>query len=110
MKIKTGEKRKHPRVQKVLFVALKDFSHESELIQENIGRTIDISEGGVLLEAEKILPFLSTVDLTIRLEDYLLKVEGEVTHIHKNWTGKVEMGVKFTKMSDEGIAKLKEYL
>lgn len=92
--------RKHLRSKKVVFVALKDYAIESELNEEDIANTIDISEGGALIESKKLIRTLSKIDLVIKIGEYTIKTGGTIIHLHINSSGNIEIGVKFIDLSE----------
>jgi hypothetical protein len=93
--------RAHPRVNKLRLTAVERIGDLGEIAEETIGRTLNISEGGVLLEMVKPLPLLSIVSLSIGLGDDTLRVEGEVVHLRKNEEGKIETGIQFSAITNK---------
>ncbi|MDH5509753.1 MAG: PilZ domain-containing protein [Nitrospinota bacterium] len=101
------EKRRHPRLRKLLFVAAKRYNQHGELEEGRIGITIDISEGGMMIMTERPLPFMTTVDLFLGFGDTILKVNGEVTRLEKQTKNRTLMGIKFLNVDEEASALLK---
>ncbi|MDH5637361.1 MAG: PilZ domain-containing protein [Nitrospinota bacterium] len=101
------EKRKHPRLRKLLFVAAKRYDQNGELAEGHIGITVDISEGGMMIMTERPLPFMATVDLFLGFGDTILKIKGEVTRLEKQAGNKTLMGLKFLNVDEEAMALLK---
>lgn len=107
---KLGYSRSNPRVERVTLVNAKRYHESGELADLSAGRTLNISEGGILLEVVEAAPFMAKVSLSIGLGDNVLNMVGEVTHLHKNTDNRVEMGLKFLNLSDEDLEKLKNYI
>ncbi|MDH5477880.1 MAG: PilZ domain-containing protein [Nitrospinota bacterium] len=101
------EKRKHPRLRKLLFAAAKKYDDNGELEEGSIGMTMDISEGGMLIMTESPLPFMARLDLFLGFGDTILKVKGEVTRLEKQAGNKTLMGLKFLEVDDEALSLLK---
>ncbi len=105
-----GYKRKSPRVERIVMTGMLQRHDSGELAENTIGRTLNISEGGILLETVHPAPFLSKVSLSIALHEYILDVRGEVVHLKRATNGHIEMGVKFIEISTEGKEMLKMFI
>ncbi len=105
----TTEKRKHPRINalNLSHVAVRDKPDES---RQAIGRTLNVSESGILLETHFPIQSDQTVSLTIGIEDELIEMQGQVIHLLNGETGRFEMGVKFTDISDEEAGKIRDFI
>lgn len=102
--------RKHKRVEKLCFIVVKTYDENGELIEGYTGTTLNVSEGGALVETENPLHFLSKVDLTLALDDVLIKLKGEVAHLKKREDNLVEMGFKFIDVGEEELELLRNVL
>lgn len=102
--------REHPRVERILMTAVEQFNETGELAESRIGRTLNISEGGILLEVHQPLPFLSKVTLSLAIKEDIIKAEGEVAHLRKTRDGKIEMGIMFLNLSDRDRNIIKKHL
>jgi c-di-GMP-binding flagellar brake protein YcgR len=95
-----SDQRHFPRIGKICFTAVKKYNETGELEEGLTGETLNISEGGILLLTENPLPFLAKLDVVIGLANDMLKIKGEVAHLKKLDNGKIEMGIKFVKLSE----------
>lgn len=102
--------RQHERVEKQHFIVVKTYDEDGELVEGYTGTTLNVSEGGALVETENPLPFLSKVDLTLALDEVLIKLTGEVAHLKKREDGLVEMGFKFIDIKQEELNQLQKAL
>ena len=89
----------YPRINSMKLTAVECFNEIGELAEETIGRTLNISEGGMLLEMVKPLPLLSKVALSVGLGDAVLHLQGEVVHLRKNDEGRIETGIQFAEIT-----------
>lgn len=105
-----GLMRAYPRINKLRLTAVERIGDRGEIAEETIGRTLNISEGGVLLEMVKPLPLLSIVSLSIGLGDDTLHMEGEVVHLRKNEEGKIETGIQFSSVNVEDRELIRKQL
>jgi hypothetical protein len=96
-----GHMREYPRVNRMKLTAVERFGELGELAEETIGRTLNISESGMLLEMVKPLPLLSKVALSVGFGDAVLHMEGEVVHLRKNEEGRIETGIHFAGITDK---------
>jgi hypothetical protein len=101
------EKRRHPRLKRLLFAAAKRYSESGELEEGRIGVTLDVSEGGMMVMTESPLPFLARLDLFLGFGDQILKIKGEVTRLEKQAGTKTLMGIRFVDLDEESLAMLK---
>jgi len=102
-----SDKRKYPRLHKLLFAAAKKYDHNGELEAGRIGMTLDISEGGMLVLTEEPLPFMARIELFLGFGDTMLKVSGEVVRLEKHSVDKTLMGIKFLELDDESRVMLR---
>jgi len=104
------KERKYPRVEKLCFTAVKAYGKNGELEKGYTATTLNVSEGGMLVEAENPLPHVAEFDLTLALDDELIKLKGEVAHLKKREDGLVEMGFRFIDIGDEELKILQNAL
>ena len=76
MKTTTKEKRRCPRIETVNVVSYLLYDEKGVRIDQGKGRTINISQSGVLLETDKPLEGVYIVLMTIDLEGNRLKIKG----------------------------------
>ena len=105
----TSEKRKHMRVNalNLSHVAVDD---REDAVKQAIGRTLNVSETGILLETHFPIESDQNVELTLGFEEELVNLKGKVIHLLNGETGKFEMGIQFTDVNDEGITVIKEFI
>jgi len=96
-----GKLRKYPRVQKLLFTEVTSYDTEGEGSVSSLGRTLNISQGGMLVEIGKGIPFQLKVSLNLGFKDDIVKLDGDVVHLKKTDDGSVEIGLEFTSLSEE---------
>ena len=105
----TTEKRKHKRINalNLSHVAINDADTD---VRQAIGRTLNVSESGILLETHFPIQSDQSVSLTVGIEEELVDIRGKVIHLLNGETGKFEMGVKFTDIGEEGIKAIREFI
>lgn len=90
------EKRHHSRYQSVnlSYVCLNE---EKQIITQSMGRTLNVSETGLLLETHFEIDKTNTVRLTIGLEDDTVEIEGQVVYARPLENGKYGTGIEFSE-------------
>ena len=104
-----SEKRKHIRVNalNLSHVAVDD---REEAVKQAIGRTLNVSETGILLETHFPIESDQNVELTLGFEEDLVNLKGKVIHLLNGETGKFEMGIQFTDIDEEAIMVIKDFI
>ena len=75
-----------------------------------MGRTLNISESGMLLETHFPIEPKHVLQLTISLEEDLLDIQGKPVHIRSDEGGKYQVGIKFVDLGQKSIELLKSFL
>lgn len=105
------EKRRCPRIATENRVVYILFNEGLEKIDRGIGRTLNLSQTGVLLETEKRLVGTFVMLLTIDLEGKKIKVRGKVvTSRYCNESGCFFTGVEFIGPKDEQLEAIKAFV
>ncbi len=104
----TGEeKRKHPRSNSLSLLSYVCIDENNEVVGQGMGRTLDLSEDGILLETHATIDPKHTVSLTIGLEDDLVDIKGKVVHGTTGEDGKYRHGIQFTETDESTLGVLK---
>ena len=103
------ERRKHPRINtlNLSHVATTDQSDDQH---QAIGRSLNLSESGMLLETHFPIQADHTVSLTIGIEDELVDLQGQVVHLLNGETGRFEMGIQFTDINEAGTMTIRNFI
>ena len=104
------ERRAVARIDSLNFVSYTYLDEECDVVIEDMGRTIDVSLGGIKLEVPSLRIPAKKVELYIALEEALIKVEGEVTHSANFDNGCSELGVRFVNISNGDKMVLERFL
>ena len=105
----TSEKRKHMRINalNLSHVAVDD---REDAVKQAIGRTLNVSETGILLETHFPIESDQNVELTLGFEENLVNLRGKVIHLLNGETGKFEMGIQFTDIDEQGTHIIKDFI
>ncbi len=89
------EKKKHPRVKTenlVSYVCIDDRGNERGA---RIGRTIDVSLGGILIETNKPIETKDILLTTISIDDEIMNMKGKVVYYRVEDSGMFRTGIQF---------------
>lgn len=105
----TENKRKHSRINSLNLLHIGVYKNDL-LIKQAIGRTINVSEEGILLETYFFIKPESNVLLSVGLKDYLLEIKGKALHATQDTDNKYKIGIKFNTISQSDLEILKKYI
>ena len=103
-------KRRDQRVKSPNLLAYLCIDEEKNKVIQGMGRTLNVSEGGILLETHVPIDPRHTVLLTIAMEDDLMHFKGKIAHSKERDDGRFESGVEFLEMDDQKRRFLKQYI
>ncbi len=102
--------RSEPRHSAVNLVSIQLLDENGVAIDSGVGRTLDLSPHGMLLELDHSLPPDHTANLSFALGDVVVDVDAEIRSAKETDDGKFTMGLKFINLSPEANAAIDEYL
>jgi hypothetical protein len=91
----------------ISYVCLDENNHKSG---QGMGRTLNISENGILLETHAPVDPNGSMSLTIGLEEEIMDIEGKIAFSKKKEDGKFETGVHFHKPDENRRRFLRHYI
>jgi len=93
-------KRNYPRFNSLNLLAYFVYDRENNLVRQGMGRTLNISQSGILLETHVPLDPEHRVSLTIGFEDNLVDIQGTAVYSKEGETGMFETGIEFLEIDD----------
>ncbi|MDH4184108.1 MAG: PilZ domain-containing protein [Nitrospinota bacterium] len=102
--------RKSPRVAKLLFTELTPFTEGGAQGTPSMGRTMNLSEGGILLEIPHTMPFDIPINIALGIEDDVVRLTGKLAHYHKKDDGSLEIGVEFVNPTENDLALIRKVI
>jgi hypothetical protein len=103
------DKRKHQRIPS-LNLSYICLDKNNNIVKEGMGRTLNISESGILLETQFAIELEYLVIMTIALQEDLLEIKGKPIHTKSNKSGKFEVGIEFLEPDQDSIQLLKNFI
>ncbi len=104
------ESRYHSRFESVHLVQFTHFDETFRKDIEDMGRTLDISEGGIMLECKQTLPAGTQVELNIAIDEKIITVRGEIVHVMPAQGTRVDIGVKFTLITKKDKQLINDFV
>jgi hypothetical protein len=78
---------------------------------ENMGRTLDASEKGLLLQTSVPLPVGQRITLSVGLEKNIVELSGEIVHcVEMTAQGLCSSGIEFDALDANQLEKLQNFL
>ena len=106
----TDEQRIDQRIESSNLLSYICFDENNHEMMQGMGRTLNVSEGGILLETHVPIDPHYIVSLTMALEDDLMDFKGKIVYSRKRDDGKFESGIEFIEMDEEKHQFFKQYL
>jgi len=104
-----NEKRRSLRINS-LNLSYIGINEDNEIVKQAIGRTLNVSESGILLETHFPIESKQIVSLSLALEDDLINMTGEVVYSRPGDDEKFETGIKFIDLDDNTQEILKVFI
>ena len=105
----TQEKRKHARISS-LNLSYVCLDENDQIIKQGMGRSLNVSESGILLETHFPIDDQHIVILTLGLEEDLVDIKGRPVHTRINDDGKYEVGIEFFESKAKARKALKNFI
>ncbi len=104
------KKRAYDRVASINLVSLSKFSENGYVELAELGRTLDLSEGGIRLEAFEAIPVGTLARLRIGLRDDIIDVQGRIAYAQEGDGDRVITGIEFLELPQGPREKLRRFL
>ena len=104
------EKRKHSRIDSVNLLNYVYFDENLKEENQGMGRTLNVSESGILLETYTPMDARRTVSLTIGFKEEVVDIKGRVVYMKKNENGMFESGIEFFDVVENARNVLRKYI
>ena len=106
----TKNKRLHPRIDSLNLLSYSCIDETGQVVAHGMGRTLNVSQGGILLETHVKIDLKHTVSLTIGLEEDLVDIMGEIAHSSPGQGENYESGIQFHEMDKTAFQILIKYI
>jgi hypothetical protein len=104
------DRRMHGRVESLYLLSFVSHDENGQVFNEGMGRTLNVSEGGILLEASDLIEPQYPLLMTIGLKDELIEIRGRIVHTSLQRDGTYLYGVQFDGVDQEKLKILRRYI
>ena len=104
------DKRLHSRIDALNLIAYDCMDEDGQVVMHGMGRTLNVSEGGILIETHVQIEQQYDALLSIGLENDLIDIKGKVVSSKPGKADKFESGIKFLEIGETELAILKLYI
>ena len=105
-----NEKRKHSRVDSIYLLNYVNLDENDEELMQGMGRTINVSESGIMLETHVAFNENDTVDVVVGLKEDMVTIRGKVVFNRTAETGRYQSGIQFLSIEESSLATLRLYI
>ncbi len=106
-----SSKSRHKRLETLNLVSLSHKDDKGQLDLEVVGRTLDLSEGGILLEIHQPLPSENRmVEVTLGIKEHVVQTMGEIVHQRELDSDHIGLGIAFRDISEEDAEVITRFL
>ena len=104
------ERRKHPRVKTNKLISYRCLDDDGNQGKEGRGKSINISQGGILIETHDAFGWQDILLLTLDIEDEFVGIKGKVIYCNTDDFGKYRTGIQFLEKDSNADRIIKEFL
>ena len=106
-----NEKRKHSRVDSIYLLSYVYMDEKKDnTVTQGMGRTINVSESGIMLETHVPFDEGYTVDVVVGLKEDMVTIRGKVIFTRPTDTGRFQSGIQFLTIEEASLETLRRYI
>ena len=105
-----SEKRRHVRVKSQNLLSYVCLDEDHRVLCHRMGKTLNVAEGGILLETHDPINTKQTLEMTIGLRDETIDIRGKIVHYKIDEDEKYHLGIQFIDMDDNRLRILKKFI
>ena len=106
----TSQKRRYDRIDSLRLLSYSCVDHNDTVVSQGMGRTLNVSEGGILIETHVPLKKECTVLLAIGFEDEVTEVRGKIVYDKRGENGREQTGVEFIDPDEKARRIIRRYV
>lgn len=105
--METEERRRKDRVDSLNLLEVSVDDNEI-IVNQGMGRTLNVSESGILLETHFPIDLDNLVSLTVAVENELIQLNGKVVRYNVGSEGMYETGVEFLDIDESALETIRK--
>jgi hypothetical protein len=102
--------RKHERVNSLNLLSYSCMNDTRETVAQGMGRTLNVSEGGILLETHVQLEAQYMICLSIGFQEEVTEVMGKIVYSKQGDNDRWQSGIEFLKPDANSQRIIKKYI
>jgi hypothetical protein len=104
------EKRHCLRIHALNLISYSCLDETENIVAQGMGRTLNVSEDGILLETYVSIDPKYSIALSIGLENELINMKGQIIYSKPGKNDKFEAGIEFLEKDESTIEILRKYI
>ena len=104
------DKRKHERYDALNLISYLITDAEGSEVAQGMGRTLNVSQSGILLETHVALDLQGAISLNIGLAEQMVTIKGHVVFCQAGEESKHETGIEFEALDEASRDILNQYI
>lgn len=104
------DKRKHSRVDSIYLLNYVYLDADGKELLQGMGRTINVSETGIMLEVHVPFQEKNCVDVVVGLKEEMVPIRGKVIFTRRIDNGQYQSGIEFLTIEPFAIDILRNYI
>jgi len=105
-----NNKRINDRVTSINLISYVCTDSHDKIIENGMGKTLNVSESGIMLETHNQIDSSLNLLLSIGLEEVLIDIKGKIVHSTPVDKGKYHTGIQFIDLDDNSRKKLAKFI
>lgn len=105
----TPEKRKHLRTESLRLLNYVSYDKVEVEAAQGMGRTLNVSESGIMLETHDPFDIDQIISLRIGFEENVVDVRGRVIYTRQNSQEMYQSGIEFFDVDHTALLVLRQY-
>ncbi len=105
-----NEKRKNSRVDSIYLLNYVHLDENGKALVQGMGRTMNVSETGIMLETHVAFNENDTMDVVVGLKEDMVPIRGKVIFSRTTDAGRHQSGIQFLAIEDASLATLRRYI
>ena len=106
----TKEKRQRHRINSLNLISYSCIDGTENVVAQGMGRTLNVSEDGILLETHVSIDPKYAIELAIGLEDEVINIRGSIIYTNPGINDKYQAGIEFVEIDNATTDILKKYI
>jgi len=95
------EKRRHVRVETSNLIAHELINEDGQVVSRSMGRALNVSRSGILLETPAPIYAESVSLMTVDLDNNLIEIRGKIIYCRETDSGTYQAGISFIGNEEE---------